>query len=302
MSRSDTKMTTLRIATRKSALALAQTDLVAQALTKANPDVVCSVVSLQTTGDKITQHPLAEIGGKGLFTKELDDALLNDKVDIAVHSSKDIPATYPDGLVLAAVLKRENPFDAFISTKYQSIRDLPQGATIGTSSIRRSIQLTKLRPDLKIVPYRGNIHTRLQKLDQVDGSILAVAGLKRAGLESHIKYIFNHDEMLPAVAQGAIGIFCRKNDPRSKALLDTINDPHTMHCIQAERSFLQHLDGSCKTPLAALATLNDDQITLDAFLATEDGSQISRTQVSGSVEQASELGIQAAQTLKNDIG
>ena len=284
----------IRIATRASQLAVAQATMVQQkikAIVGGGVDV--SLVRLTTTGDKIQVKNLSDIGGKGLFTKEVEEALLVGKADIAVHSMKDMPMIAPDGLEIAALLEREDPRDALILREGSSFADLKQGAVIGTSSVRRKSQLLALRPDLKIVQYRGNVNTRLAKLTDVDATILAVAGLNRLGFEDKISEKIDIKTMLPSPAQGTIGIQCREGDIEIKELLSQLNHLTTEKCIAAERAFLIALEGSCKTPIAALATLENDEITLRAALFSDDGTKCFSTTKTGNISDAEKIGTDA---------
>jgi hydroxymethylbilane synthase len=291
---------TLRIATRKSQLALWQAEHVATLLRQAHPGLGIELVPLLTQGDRIQDRSLASIGGKGLFIKELEVAIEDLRADIAVHSMKDVPADLPDGLVIAAVLKRADARDALITTSGISrLEDLPQQARVGTSSLRRQAQLCALRPDLRIEALRGNVDTRLRKLDAggMDAIVLACAGLMRLGLESRITARLDPKVCLPAVTQGVIGIECRSNDARTLALLRVLEDPPTRKVMQAERAFAAHLGGSCQSPIAAYAELDADQIRLDGLVAEPDGSRLLRDSSSGSSENPAALGRQLAERL-----
>ncbi len=261
------------------------------------------IISMKTTGDHILDRNLSEIGGKGLFTKELEEALLTNQIDMAVHSMKDMPAIYPEGLIVECIIEREDPRDALIGP-YNRLEEIPQMAIIGTSSTRRAAQLKHLRPDLQIIGFRGNVATRIEKLSQgkADATLLAVAGLKRLRLHQHIAAIFDPKLMLPAIAQGAIGVQCRKDDPAISKLLGSINHLDTYDCIRAERALLGALDGSCKTPLAGYAVLKNDLIFLDGLIASPDGSNIIRSNVSGPRSSALALGKQLADQLLSQGG
>jgi hydroxymethylbilane synthase len=293
----------LRIGTRGSNLALAQANQVKEALINVHSNLLSEndieIVPIITTGDKITDRSLADIGGKGLFTKEIEEALLNGSIDLAVHSMKDMPAQLPEGLCFAALLPREDPRDAFLSYNYTSIDNLPKNAIVGTSSTRRKAQLLSIRPDLKVVSFRGNVGTRLDKLKNnlVDATILAVAGLKRLNISEPAYSRIDTQDMLPAVAQGAIVIECKRNNDSVIKLLQAINHEETSICIEAERAFLTKLDGSCKTPIAALAKIKEDIITLDAMIASTNGQTIFRTSRVGKINQAWSLGEEAAEEL-----
>ena len=260
----------LRIGTRGSKLALTQTGMVIAALARANgwsgeeTKARTEIVAIKTTGDRIQDRPLADIGGKGLFAKEIEEALFADEIDCAVHSLKDLPAVMPEGLILACTLPREDPRDAFVSRAAKHLRDLPQGAIVGTSSVRRRAMLAHARPDLKLVEFRGNVDTRLRKLDDgvAQATVLALAGLKRLGVEANATHVFSNDEMLPAVAQGAIGIEIRASDTRTRDLIAGANHQPTDLAVALERAFQAALGGSCRTPIAGLATFRDAR-TLD---------------------------------------
>ena len=298
----------LRIGTRGSPLAVAQAEETRNRLMKAHslPENAFHIEVIKTTGDKVQDRALSEIGGKGLFTKEIEEALQDGRIDIAVHSMKDVPTYRSDGLALTCYLPREDVRDAFVSPHYQSIGDLPQGAVVGTSSIRRRAQLLARRPDLNLVEFRGNVQTRLQKLD--DGvaiaSFLAMAGIKRLGIANDIPVTpIETDEMLPAVAQGAIGIEQREDDETTRSLLTEINDADTQTRLVAERSFLMALDGSCQSPIAALATLGEDgTIKLRGEVISPDGSEVLRHQIIGQQSEAEMLGIAVTETLKSRSG
>jgi hydroxymethylbilane synthase len=263
----------LRIGTRASKLALVQTDIVASLLRQKNPNIEIDIEieHITTTGDVMYDANLALIGGKGLFLKELEEQLIAGKIDIAVHSLKDVPAFLPEGLTLSCYLERENPFDVFLSDKYSNLESLPQGARVGTSSSRRNTHLKKLRPDLEIVPFRGNVLTRIEKMNRgtVDACVLAYAGIKRLGLESIIKHTFGEKEMIPAVGQGVICVETRINDDRIHKLLSPLNHELTEVCIKAERRFMQAMEGNCTTPIAAHATLSGDIVTLNTMYYDE---------------------------------
>jgi hydroxymethylbilane synthase len=291
----------IRIGTRGSPLALAQTHLVVRRLAEAHKlnDEAFDVVVIKTSGDRILDRPLAEAGGKGLFTKEIEEALLARTIDLAVHSMKDMPTVLPGGLAIGAILEREDPRDAFISVKHAALADVPAGERVGTSSLRRQAQLLHRRPDLKIVPFRGNVETRLKKLaeGQADATLLACAGLKRLGLAQHIKEPIATEVMLPAVAQGAIGIEIRADDTESAHLVAPLNDAATALCVAAERAFLAALEGSCRTPIAALAELGDGILNFRGEILTPDGRQRHATRRSGSAQSALLLGEEAAREL-----
>ncbi len=299
----------IRIGTRGSPLALAQANEVARLLAAAHPALgapgAVAIVAIRTTGDTVQDRTLAEIGGKGLFTKEIEEALLAGAIDLAVHSMKDMPTWLPDGLIIAALLPREDPRDAFFSNHGGGIGELPPGATVGTAALRRQAQILARRPDLRVVPLRGNVGTRLRKLAEgrVDATLLAVAGLKRLGEAARIERVLDPSEMLPAVAQGAIGIECRAADDRTRALLAPLHCPATGACVAAERALLAALDGSCRTPIAALATLDSaGRLALDALVAQPDGSAVHRTDRAGPAGAAEALGADAGAELRVRIG
>lgn len=293
--------TSIRIATRRSPLALAQADMVRIALLADDPDCEVTLVPMTTTGDRTPQKNLPEWGYKGLFTKEIEDALLEDRADIAVHSMKDMPSLLPDGLTIAGMLEREDPRDAFLSLHYDSLSALPPGSRIGSSSVRRAAMLRSVRPDCEVVEFRGNVNTRLQKLQQgeADATLLAVAGLNRLGLADHITEILPVTQMLPAVAQGAIGMECRMNDEALRARIQTISYSPTMIAVGAERAVLKVLDGSCKTPLGAYATIERGEIHIRARLLLPDGSQQWEQEVRGATDAAESLGQALGEALRD---
>jgi hydroxymethylbilane synthase len=282
----------LRIATRKSPLALWQAEHVAAALHAAHPGLVVEIVGMSTQGDRILDTPLAKIGGKGLFVKELEQGLLEDRADIAVHSMKDVPVDLPPGLHIATIMVREDPRDALVSDRVEAIADLPQGARVGTSSLRRQCQLVARRPDLEILPLRGNVNTRLRKLDEgeFDAIVLASAGLKRLGFQARIRALLPIDESLPAIGQGAIGIECRSEDAETNALLAPLHHPDTAACVEAERALNRRLHGGCQVPIAGHATLHNGYITLRGLVGEPDGSRVLRDEVRGAMAGASALG------------
>ena len=286
----------LRIGTRGSPLALIQASYVERQLRFYHTDLTADaaeIVPIQTTGDKIQGKTLAMIGGKGLFTKELDAALLASEVDIAVHSMKDMPTALPSGIIIGCVLPREDPRDALISRDGVSYADLPCDAVIGTASLRRCSQLLAHRPGVRVVPLRGNVETRLAKLGSglVDATLLAVAGLKRLGRADVITEILSTEDMLPAVAQGAIAVVCRASDSEMIEFLQDLNHPETLSSVTAERAFLEHLDGSCQTPIAALAEIKGaGRMVISGLLAAPDGSRVVRGEVVGETASAGDLG------------
>jgi hydroxymethylbilane synthase len=287
----------LRIGTRASPLARAQTDAVASALIAAWPDLseagAVEIVPLKTSGDRVVDRPLADVGGKGLFTKELDEAMLAGRIDLAVHSTKDVPTWLPDGICLAAFLPRADARDAFISRDAGSLAALPTAAVVGTASLRRQAQIRHARPDLQVVPLRGNIGTRLAKLaaGEADATLLAVAGLARLGLTDKATAILSPDEVLPAVGQGAIGITCRADDDVCVRLLAAINDAATAVAMTAERAMLAALDGSCRTPIGGYARADvDGALLLDGLVARPDGSRLIAGRRRGAPAEAADLG------------
>lgn len=293
-------MNLLRIATRKSPLALWQAEHVARLLKEAHSELDVELVALSTRGDEILDRSLAKIGGKGLFIKELEQALQEKRADIAVHSMKDVPADLPDGFTIAAVLERENFSDALVSNTYESLETLPAGAVVGTSSLRRAAQLLQFRSDFRIKPLRGNVGTRLGKLDagEFDAIVLATAGLVRLGLETRIAEHIPAAISLSAIGQGAIGVECRETDSNSQSLLALLHCKSTAACVDAEREVNARLGGSCSSPIAANATLINGIITLCARVAAFDGSEMIEAIASGSHEEAAAIGRRAAHTLE----
>ena len=285
----------LRIGTRGSKLARVQTDIVQALLSRAGAD--CEAIPLKTSGDRIQDRSLADAGGKGLFTKELEEALLDGRIDLAVHSMKDVPTYFPDGLGIAALLPREDPRDAFLSHKAGSLAELAKGARVGTSSVRRQAQVMRARPDVEVVLLRGNVDTRLEKLDTgiFDAILLAYAGLKRLGLEARATSLLSPDGWLPALAQGAVGIEIRKNDARASSVAAPLNDNATMIALACERAFQSALDGSCRTPIAGLATYTNGRISFRGEVLAPDGSdfvtaEFDRTLTSNAVREAEGAG------------
>ena len=306
MSQSSTLADHLRIGSRGSPLALVQARQVQDALAKATgltPEKI-EIAIIRTSGDKIQDRPLADAGGKGLFTKEIEEALLSGAIDFAVHSSKDIPAVLPTGLTLAAFLPREDPRDALVSHKAKSLRDLPGNARVGTSSPRRQALLMRARPDLRIVALRGNVETRLRKIDadEMDAAVLAVAGLKRLGLFSAIATALEVDEFLPAAGQGAIAIETRADDESARAHAAAINDASTHTALAAERAFLAALGGSCRTPIAGHARLDGDTVIFRGLLAKTDGSDAIEVSRQGRRADAAALGADAGDEIKSRAG
>jgi len=292
----------LRIATRQSPLALWQAQYVKQRLEACHAGLRVELVPMVTRGDVILDTPLAKVGGKGLFVKELELALLEDRADIAVHSMKDVPVDFPEGLGLVTICEREDPRDAFVSNHYDSLAALPQGSVVGTSSLRRQCQLAEYRPDLVIRSLRGNVGTRLSKLDngEYDAIILAVAGLKRLGLESRIRVALSPEQSLPAVGQGAVGIECRLDDTRTHALLAPLNHTETAIRVQAERAMNTRLEGGCQVPIGSYAELIDGELWLRALVGAPDGSQMVRGERRGKPQDAETLGVSLAEELLNN--
>jgi hydroxymethylbilane synthase len=296
----------VRVGTRGSPLALIQAEMVSRALLAAHPDLACEIVPIKTTGDKVQDRTLNEIGGKGLFTKEIEEALLEGRIDLAVHSMKDMPTILPDGMEIAALLEREDPRDAWVSPVAASIQALPEGAIVGTASLRRQAQVLALRRDLKVMPLRGNVGTRLTKLAQGEaaGTLLALAGLKRLRRMDAVTAILSPEEMLPAVAQGAIGIEIRTDNERARRLVEPLDHPATSIAVAAERACLAELDGSCRTPIAAYAEIQGDTLWLRALIALPDGSAVHRAEDRGVAtrESAVALGFAVGQRLKSLAG
>ncbi len=292
-------MHTVKIATRKSPLALWQAEHIKARLQALHPTISVELVTFVTQGDKILDTPLAKIGGKGLFVKELENALLDGRADLAVHSMKDVPMDLPEGLCLPVICEREDPADAFVSNHYQSIDELPQGARLGTSSLRRKSQMQAYRPDLTIIDLRGNVGTRLGKLDagEYDAIILAASGLKRLGLASRIRQTIDTQLSLPAVGQGALGLECRTNDEAILKLIAPLADAATDVCIRAERAFNKTLHGGCQVPIAGFAVLDGADLFLQGRVGNPDGSVLLKADLRGAPENAEALGQQLAQAL-----
>jgi hydroxymethylbilane synthase len=289
----------IKIGTRKSPLALAQAEEVAGLLAAHWPETTTELVKITTSGDRFLDRPLADIGGKGLFTKEIEEALLAGDIDIAVHSMKDMPTQLPAGLTIGCLLPREDARDMLIGDGLSSLAALPAGLRIGTSSMRRALQIQQLRPDVKVVPFRGNVQTRIEKLRQgkADATLLAMAGLNRLGIMDAPGFVLEPRECLPAVAQGAIGIECREEDSATLGLLEPLNDPATAIAVACERAMLAALDGSCRTPIAGYATLNGAEITLEGWVAQPDGTCPRRAKASAHLREAIALGQQVAAKL-----
>lgn len=296
----------LRIGTRGSALALAQAHETRDRLMAAHglSEDAFAIEVIKTSGDRIQDRPLSEVGGKGLFTKEIEEALLDGRIDIAVHSSKDMPTVLPKGLALTAFLPREDVRDAFLSPKAKTLTDLPHGAVVGSSSLRRQAMIKRLRPDIEVVMYRGNLQTRMRKLadGEVDATLLAAAGLNRLGLEGEITSLLDTSTFLPAVGQGAICIESRENDAEILAMLAPIHDAETQIRLDAERAFLGVLDGSCRTPIGGLATIDGDTLRFKGIVLKPDGSEAHETEESGAVGDAIRIGVAAGEALKARMG
>lgn len=289
----------LVIGSRGSQLALVQSEGMAEALREANPGLDVTIDIIHTKGDKILDVPLAKIGGKGLFTKELEVALLDGRVDLAVHSLKDLPTEFPEGLMLAAVPAREIPYDAFVCAKWRHLDDMPAGSKVGTSSLRRQAQVLARRPDLRVVDLRGNVETRLRKVQEgvVDAAILACAGLERLGLYDAITARLEEDVMVSAPAQGALGIEIRSDDEETARILESVSDPVATVEVTAERSCLAALEGGCQVPIGALARLSGTTLRLTACVCSLDGSTVLRTECEGHASEAIDMGKQAAKNL-----
>jgi hydroxymethylbilane synthase len=291
----------MRIGTRGSPLALAQTREVRRRLAEASgcDESRFAIVVIRTTGDMIQDRPLSEAGGKGLFTKEIDAAMLNGEIDAAVHSSKDLPTVLPDGIMIAGYLPREDVRDAFISARARGIAELPKGATLGTASLRRQAQVKRLRPDIEIVLLRGNVETRLRKVEtgETDATLLAYAGLKRLGLAHRATALLEIEDFLPAVGQGAIAITARADDAATRSALGVIVDPDTGHALVAERAFLEVLDGSCRTPIAGHARLASGRIDFHGMVLRADGSEAFEVRSTGDAHDAQAIGARAGREL-----
>jgi len=289
----------LRIATRKSPLALWQAEHVKTRLQQAHSGLEVELVTMSTQGDKILDTPLAKIGGKGLFVKELEQGMLEGRADIAAHSIKDVPMDFPEGLYLSTILEREEPCDAFVSNQYNTVDELPEGAVVGTSSLRRRCQLLNKRPDLQIEDLRGNVNTRLSKLDdgRYDAIILASAGLIRLEMADRIKQSISSELILPAVGQGAIGLEAREGDDETLELISILDHPTTRYRVVAERALNHGLNGGCQVPIASHATLDGDELHLRALVGEPDGSSIISGEIRGSKEDAEALGTELANEL-----
>jgi len=289
----------LRIGTRGSKLALTQSEWIKKKIETKHPEVRVELLRIKTKGDKIPDSPLSKVGGKGLFVKEIEEALLDNRIDLAVHSIKDVPAELPDGLHLPVFPEREDPRDAFISKDNAGIHDLPKGVSVGTGSLRRSSQLLNLRPDLQVVPLRGNVDTRLGRLESGDlhGIILAAAGLNRLGLSRRISQYLSTDNFLPAIGQGSLGLEIRQDDEKVYNLLEFLNHKDTETTVRAERAFLKELEGGCQVPIAAFGTLDKDNLTLKGLVAELDGSRILKYEMNGPPDDPEETGIALAEKL-----
>ena len=294
----------LRIGTRGSPMALRQAALVRDRLVAAHPDLAAEIVTIRTTGDRVQDRRLAEIGGKGLFTKEIEEALFAGRVDLAVHSLKDIETWIPEGLEITCVLPRDDPRDVFLSATAPSLAALPKGARVGTSSLRRQAQLLRRRPDIEVVPMRGNVDTRLRKLaaGEVDATVLALCGLERLDKTEHATEILPREIMLPAVGQGALAIESRAGEAWLRSLLEPLHDQGSAACVTAERAMLAALDGSCRTPIAGLAEIVGGRLILEGLLLKPDGSAEVRAKTSGDPAQAEMLGAELGCELRRRAG
>ena len=292
------------IGTRGSKLALWQADYIEQRLREEYPGLSVTQKRVTTKGDRILDVPLAKIGGKGLFTKELEEEMLSGGIDLAVHSLKDMPAKVPDGLVIAAVTKRLDPGDALVSNRFSSFEELPKGARVGTSSLRRRAQLLCARPDLEMLDLRGNVNTRLRKLDEgeYDAIVLAVAGLKRLGFADRIRQVLPREMVLPAVGQGALAIETREDDRETRDMLAFLRDDDTICCTEAERSFLARVEGGCQVPVGVYATAEGDGLKVEAVIASLDGQRFYRGDVNGTRKDAAKLGENLAEKLLDEGG
>jgi hydroxymethylbilane synthase len=286
------KNNSIKIGTRGSKLALTQSSMIREMIMRQHPEIKVELVIIKTKGDKIIDSPLSKIGGKGLFVKEIEEALLDKSVDIAVHSIKDVPAELPYGLSIPFYPERENPADALLSIKYKRFHDLPKSARLGTGSLRRSSQLLNKRPDLEIVAIRGNVDTRIKRLEsgEFDAIILAAAGLNRLGLSSKITELLSPPKYIPAVGQGALGIEVRTDDREVNSLLEFLNHNETALAVRAERAFLHRLEGGCQVPLGAYAFIDKDRIVIHGMVSELDGCMVIRDSLTGSIEQPEQVG------------
>jgi len=298
----------LRIGTRGSPMALRQTSIVRDRLIASHPEFAeagaAEIVTISTTGDRVQNRLLAEIGGKGLFAKEIEEALLAERIDLAVHSLKDLETWLPDGLTIACVLPRDDPRDALVSAHGASLASLPKGAKIGTASLRRRAQLLRYCRDLAIVPIRGNVNTRLRKMEsgEVDATVLALCGLERLGLSGRATEILPREIMLPAVGQGALAIECRADDETARRLVEPLHDRVSASCVYAERAMLAALEGSCRTPIAGLAEVEGDRLTLEGLLLKADGSSEIRGRIAGAIDDAEAIGTELGNELRGRAG
>ncbi len=290
---------TIIIGTRGSQLALWQANFIKSEIERLFDGIKVELNIIKTTGDRITDRPLAMVGGKGLFVKEIENALLNNEIDLAVHSMKDMPGILPDGLTIGAIPERENPFDVLISKENRMLSDYPTGARVGTSSLRRASQLKHIRPDLTIESIRGNLDTRIRKLKsgEYDAIVLAAAGLRRLGQESEITEYLDEFVMVPAVGQGALCIETRENDPDIAQIMAKLDHPDTRHCVTAERAFLRQIEGSCHIPVACFGKMEQEKVILTAIVASEDGSQVIREQLCSSIDNIEQSGRTLADTV-----
>jgi len=289
----------IRIGTRASALALWQAEWVKAELEKKYPGMTVSLTKIKTTGDKILDVPLAQVGGKGLFVKEIEEAMLANEIDIAVHSMKDVPTMFPDGLHLSCITKREDARDALLTRNNMKFKDLPQGATIGTSSLRRQTQLMHVRPDFKIAQLRGNVDTRLRKLKegQFDAIILAAAGVRRLGLAENVSEYLDPSISLPAIGQGALGIECRVNDRELNDLIAFFNHQDTRTCVTGERALLRRLEGGCQVPIACYGQMMNGKLHLIGLVGSVDGKRVIKDAIEGEADKAEKLGVTLAEKL-----
>lgn len=291
--------TTVRIATRRSPLAIWQAEFVRDELLRFHPELQVELVRIKTRGDKILDTPLAKVGGKGLFVKELENSILNNEADIAVHSMKDVPVEFPEGLHLPVICERHDPFDAFVSNHYDNVNDLPKGARVGTSSLRRECQLRYHRPDLQILPLRGNVNTRLAKLDagDFDAIVLAKSGLERLQFFDRIRSAMPAEQSLPAIGQGALGIETRVADTHMNALIAPLNSELTSITVKAERALNRRLQGGCQVPIGGYAILDQDNIWLRGLVGRPDGTEMLYEEIEGKAVDAEKLGAQLGETL-----
>jgi hydroxymethylbilane synthase len=289
----------LRIGTRGSQLALYQANWVKEKLIQSHPSLKVTLITIKTAGDKIQDVPLAKIGGKGLFVKEIEEGLIQERIDLAVHSIKDVPTELPERLHLCAITKREDPRDVFISKDGTLLKDLPQKAKIGTSSLRRQAQLLHFRGDFELIPLRGNLDTRLKKLERMnlEGIVLALAGVKRLGFEAKITEVIPMEISLPAIGQGALGIETRKGDKGVEEQIYFLNDPESAIAVSAERAFLKRLEGGCQVPIAAFAKMVDSSLHMDGLVGTTDGKRLVKHHLEGPVDKAESLGTELAEIL-----